>query len=258
MPPLDAQVRPFHYGPHPHQAGDLYRPHATRPPVVCLLHGGFWRMPHGRDQFDAVAADLVAHGYAVWNLGYRRLGEDGGGWPGTFADVAAGLDHLATLVDEGVDLDLERVVVVGHSAGGHLSLWSARGNAGAAKRVHVAAVVGLAPVADLVRAQQLALGDGAVDELLGGTPAQQPERYRTGSPFALLPLAVRQLVLHGTADAAVPIELSRAYAQRAAAAGDPIDFVELEGAGHMEFLDPRSGAHAVLVRWLDEVVPRAG
>jgi acetyl esterase/lipase len=119
---------------------------------VCLLHGGFWRMPYGRDEMDAIARDLAARGFAVWNLEYRRVGAPGGGWPGTLDDVGAGIDHLATLVGEGVNLDLERVAVVGHSAGGQLALWSA---SRASPRVRVAAAAGLAPVADLDRRRSI-------------------------------------------------------------------------------------------------------
>src|SRR5438105_2368060 len=139
------------------QEGDLYLP--TRPgrSVVCLLHGGFWRTPYARDEMTPIARDLVARGYAVWNLDYRRLGDPGGGWPGTLEDVAAGIDHLADLAAEGVALNLQRVIVAGHSAGGQLALWSAArdrysGDGAAPPRVRVAAVAGLAPVADLVEA----------------------------------------------------------------------------------------------------------
>src|SRR5688572_18692450 len=117
----------FNYGRDDQQAGDLSLPGAARPPVVCLLHGGFWRMPHGRAELAPIARDLCTRGFAVWNLEYRRVGAPGGGWPGTLQDVGAGIDHLATLAADGIGLDLDRVAVVGHSAGGQLALWSARG-----------------------------------------------------------------------------------------------------------------------------------
>ncbi len=122
------------YGACADQAGDLHLPQMRgddprRAAVVCLLHGGFWRMPHGRDQMNAVAGDLATRGFAVWNLGYRRVGAPGGGWPGTFDDVVAGIDHLATLAADGVAIDPERVIVVGHSAGGQLALWCAHRDA---------------------------------------------------------------------------------------------------------------------------------
>jgi acetyl esterase/lipase len=202
---------------------------------------------------DAVADDLVARGFAVWNLEYRRLGAPDIEWPATMDDVADGIDHLAQLSADGVELDLGRVTVVGHSAGGHLALWAA-GRAGAgglrSSRVRVFAAVGQAPVADLAHAHRLELGRNAVGELLGGTPAQYPERYRASSPIEMIPLRVQQLILHGTADDVVPVDLSRRYARAAAAAGDPVDLIELRGTGHMEYLDPGSEAHATLCRWL--------
>ncbi|HJW33098.1 MAG TPA: alpha/beta fold hydrolase [Holophagaceae bacterium] len=249
------QVVRHAYGPAPAQVGDLYLPGVSHPAIICLLHGGFWRAPYGPDQMAEVAQDLAGRGFAVWNLGYRRVGEEGGGWPGTLQDVAAGIDHLARIATEGVDLDLDRVTVVGHSAGGHLALWSAARDraalAGAQPaRVRVAAAVGLAPVADLRRAHALGLGNGAVEALLGGTPEQVPDRFRSASPRELLPLGVPQLILHGAEDAAVPLQLARAYAEAAEAAGDPVTFVALPGMGHMEFLDPASAAHAALCGWL--------
>lgn len=248
-------MRTIRYGPSDSQAGDLYVPGIPRPPVVCLLHGGFWRLPYGRGELAPIAEDLAARGFAVWNLEYRRIGEPGGGWPGTLQDVAAGVDHLATLVADGADLELGQVTVVGHSAGGQLALWLAArdrglGHASAPSRVRPDAVAGLAAVADLAGADSLDSGRGAVKALLGGTPRQHPERYAAASPIALLPLGVRQLIVHGTADDVLPVELARGYVRAARAAGDGVQLVELPGAGHMDYLDPGSAAHATLCRWL--------
>jgi acetyl esterase/lipase len=241
------------YGPSVDQEADLHLPATPRPPVVCLLHGGFWRTPHGRDQMSAIADDLVSRGLAVWNLEYRRLGTPRAGWPAPMDDVAAGIDHLAQLSVGGVDLNLDRVTVVGHSAGGHLALWVGghnRSRSVQSPRVRVLAAVGLAPIADLAHAYETKVGGEAVAELLGGTPSQHPERCRAASPIEMLPLRVRQLILHGTADDVVPIDLSRRYSRAAEAAGDTVEFVELSGTGHMEYLDPSSEAHATLYRWL--------
>jgi acetyl esterase/lipase len=251
-----ATPRTLAYGPDPNQQGDLYLPETTSPPVVCLLHGGFWRSHRSRDLMVPLAADLVARGFAVWNLEYRRIGQPGGGWPGTLLDVAAGIDHLAAIAEEGVPLDLTRVSAAGHSAGGHLALWSAaRHRASAAgllppPRVRVAAAAGLGPVADLQRAFALRLGNDVVAELLGGSPSERPDAYRMADPIALLPAGARSLVVHGTADDVVPIEVGRSYVEAARAAGDDATLAALSGVGHLEFLDPRSEAHAVLCRWL--------
>lgn len=247
-------MRAKKYGALSEQEGDLYLPDRPHPPVVCLLHGGFWRMPYGRDQMDAIARDLAARGFAVWNLEYRRIGAPTGGWPGTCEDAVAGIEHLASIVAAGADLDLERVIVCGHSAGGHLALLSAsnqhRDNA---RRVRIRAVAGQAPLADLIGAYELGVGGGAVRELLGGSPAEIAERYQAASPLSLLPLIVPQLLIHGTTDTVVPIEISRRYALAARAAGDQVQLVELKDAGHMEFLDPASSAHIALCDWLTRI-----
>lgn len=254
-----AAMQAIRYGPSANQEADLHLPATRRPPVVCLLHGGFWRMPYGRDQMTAIADDLASRDLAVWNLEYRRLGGSGG-WPATMDDVAAGIGHLTQLPGAGFDLDLDRVAVVGHSAGGHLALWAAARNRGPharVSRVRVLAAVGLAPIADLARAYDWKVGGQVVAELMGGAPSRYPERYRAASPMEMLPLGVRQLVLHGTADDAVPIELSRRYARAAAAAGDAIELVELQATGHMEYLDPGSEAYATLCHRLLAVMRAA-
>lgn len=249
-----ADERVARYGPRDGQEGTLHLPAVSHPPVVCLLHGGFWRMPYGREQMTAVARDLARRGFAVWNLEYRRLGAAGGGWPGTFDDVVTGIGHLAALAADGIALDLQRVAVVGHSAGGHLALWSVSREAtrrhGRGTTVRIVGVVGQAPVADLERAHALGLGRGAVAELLGGGPADHPERYEAGSPRAMLPLGVPQLIMHGARDEAIPIEHSRAYCEAAYDAGDRVELTELPDAGHMDFLDPESEAHDALCGWL--------
>jgi acetyl esterase/lipase len=218
------------------------------------MHGGFWRMPYGRDQMTPIAEDLVARGFAVWNLEYRRLGAPGAGWPATMDDVPAGIGHLASLPAAGVSLDLDRVAVAGHSAGGQLALWAAarsRSHGDHTRRVRLRAAAGLAPIADLAGAYERRVGGEVVAELMGGTPSECPDRYRRASPIEMLPLNVRQLILHGTVDDAVPIQLFRDYTRSAAAAGDAVELIELPATGHMAFLDPRSDAHAVLCRWLE-------
>ena len=247
----------FRYGPAASQVGDLYLPEAARPPVICLLHGGFWRLPYARDQMPPLAEDLVRRGYAAWNLEYRRIGEAGGGWPNTIQDVADGIDHLATLKAEGADLDLSSVVTLGHSAGGHLALWAAGPRRltpeAPAPRVRVMAAVGQAPAADLKRVYELGCSNHVALELIGGTPGQFPERYAAASPRALLPLGVPQLVVHGSEDDTVPVAMGREYVTAACRAGDEAEFVELPGVGHYEHLDPKGAAWKAVTDWLERL-----
>jgi acetyl esterase/lipase len=201
-------------------------------------------------------ADLAGRGWAVWNLEFRRVGRRSrGGWPATFEDVAAGIDHLARL-DESLDTD--RVVAIGHSAGGHLGLWAAArprlpaGAPGADPAVALSGVIAQAGLSDLREVARLGLSGAAAEQFLGGPPDDLPERYELASPIERLPLDVPHLLVHGDADEVVPIDIARRYAQRAAEAGDPCALIELAGVGHMEHLDPGSEAWRTVTAWLEE------
>ncbi len=240
------------YGAAIDQVGDLIAPEGPGPhPVAVLLHGGFWRDRWTRDIMAGPALDLRSRGWATWNLEYHRVGT-GGGWPRTLEDVAAGIDHLAGLAADH-DLDLSRVIVIGHSAGGHLALWSAARPhlsdliPDIAPRVAIRGVVALAPVSDLELAFDQQLGDGAVEEFLRRTPDEGDDRYRAASPRRQLPIATPCTLVHGTKDEAVPVEMSRAYVAAAATAGDPVTYRELEGVDHMSLIDARSPAWAAVV-----------
>jgi acetyl esterase/lipase len=246
------------YGERRDQFGELTRPEGTQGPwpVAVLIHGGYWRARYDLRLQDPLVPDLAGRGWAVWNLEYRRLGWSGrGGWPATFEDVAAGIDQLGRL---DAPLDLSRVVAIGHSAGAHLALWAAArrglpaGAPGAEPAVRPAAVVAQAGVVDLREAARLGLSRGAARILLGGPPGKLPRRYDLASPIERLPLGVPQLLVHGDADDAVPVELSRRYAERAREAGDPCELVELRGCEHFEHLDPSSHAWGVVTAWLEQ------
>jgi dipeptidyl aminopeptidase/acylaminoacyl peptidase len=169
---------------------------------------------------------------AAWNIDYRRLGRgQGGGWPATFDDVAAAIDHLADVADGRVDLD--SVGALGHSAGGQLALWAAsRRDA----RVPIRRVAAQAPVCDMV-----ASGDPAV-ELLGGTPETVPDRWAAVNPMQLIPLGVPVRIVHGPEDATVPLTRSRRYVAAARAVGDDVELVHPSPGGHRIHVDPRSSA----------------
>lgn len=222
-------------------------------PVAVLIHGGFWREAYRRDEMSQLVPDLVARGYAVANLEYRRVGGEGG-YPDTLADVAAGVDHLAALDDR--RLDLGRVAVVGHSAGGHLASWVAvrdrlpSGAVGADPAVRPCAAVSLAGVNDLTRAAREDLGGGATQDLLGGGPDQVPERYDVADPARSLPPAAPLLAVHGRDDDTVPVDQSERFVADVLAAGGVADLVVLPG-DHFVVVDPTSEHWERTVAWID-------
>jgi acetyl esterase/lipase len=267
--PASEDRRTLRYGEGESQFAHLYLP-ATAPDggparpggrlaVVALIHGGFWQQGYDLSLMDDLVRDLVARGWAVLNIEYRRVGEDGGGWPGTFEDVGAAIDLIATT--DGTLLDPERVVTVGHSAGGHLALWAAAraglpaGAPGAEPAVQPAGAIGQAPVADLVACAEADLGVGACQQLLGGSPAEVPERYNLGSPASRLPIGVPQVLIHGTVDDRVPVDQSRGYTAAADAAGDDVTLVEIDGADHFTHLNPISASWLAAIDALHTLVP---
>jgi len=235
-PPPPAPCLP--YGDHPDQVANLHLPAGEdRPwPCVVLLHGGFWRMGWDRTLMTSLAIDLARRGLACWNVEYRRVGQEGGGWPGTFEDVAAAIDLLA----ERDEIDPSRVATCGHSAGGHLALWLAARNGladgapGGRPRIRPVLAVAQAGVCDLEQGWSDTLGHGAVEGLLHVSPQDAPARYATTSPAALAPLGVPQLLVHGTEDDIVPVSQSLLHAVR-----DPeAEVVEVHGADHFDVIDP--------------------
>ena len=220
------------YGSHPDQVANLHLPATDGGPWPCivLIHGGFWRSRWDRTLTTPLALDLAARGYAAWNIEYRRVGQVGGGWPGTFDDVGSAVDALA----QTAEVDATRLVAIGHSAGGHLALWLGARKSG---RCRIRAAVSLAGVSSLADAHADGLGDGAVAELLGGGPADDPDRYRSADPASLLPLGVPQLLVHGSGDEHVPVSQSRTHFASARAAGDDVELVELPAAGHFDVVD---------------------
>ncbi len=239
------------YGAAPQQFADLRRPTGVAaPPLVIVLHGGFWQAPYDVGLMVRACEALARDGFATWNVAYRRLGDAGGGWPGTFLDVAAAADQLRVVAPRH-GLDARRVVTLGHSAGGHLALWLAGrrwirdGELKRARPLKVRGVLGLAAISDLRRAFDLGI-DG-VSRLMGGAPATVPERYATGDPAALLPLAVPQVLVHGAADRVVPVAMSEDYRREAKGRGDTVELVALPGVGHAEPIDPATPAWSAVV-----------
>ncbi len=228
------------YGDDPSQWADLSRPSGTSRGVVVIIHGGFWKAEYDASLGEPLAADLVARGWTVLNLEYRRVGPGpggGGGWPATADDVAAGIDLL-----RGVDgLSLDTVVTLGHSAGGHLATWAAaRGRfedwAGGVEVTHVVSQAG---VLDLSRGYEEGLGGGAVEAFMGADPSSPT--YDRADPQRQLPLEVPVWCVHGDQDTIVPPAYSADYVAAATAAGARAELVTVEG-DHFVLIDPGSRA----------------
>ena len=224
-PPADAR---YSYGPDEFQFGDLRLPKTAGPhPVAIVIHGGYWRAAYNLDHIGQLSAGLARAGVAAWSLEYRRIGNSGGGWPGTFDDIVRGAEYLSTIAPRH-HLDLGNVVAIGHSAGGQLALWLA-----GQRKVPLRGAVSLAGVTDLRRAFELHLSRNVV-------AAAVPDRYDKTSPIELLPLGVPQRLVHGVKDIIVPFQMNEKYRKAAAAAGDDAKLIALPGAGHFELIDPRS------------------
>src|SRR5579864_7906733 len=240
-PPADARIA---YGDDPNQFFDLRLPHAKRKssalyPVLINIHGGFWRAKYSLDHAGHLFAALTKSGTATANLEYRRVGNDGGAWPETFADIRAAYNFVRQNARQH-QLDARRVVVMGHSAGGQLAL------ALAAHEASISAVVSLAGVVDLRRAYQLHLSHDAVAELLRGTLEQVPDHYREADPMELSIPHARQWLICGTKDAVVPSDFSRDYValkqKRSGTQKEDVYLLEIPDADHYDLIDPRTGA----------------
>lgn len=259
-PPADHRIA---YGSDPSQFGELRLPKGAGPfPVIELIHGGCWLSDYGLDYTRAMAAALVGQGYAVWSIEFRRVGNPGGGWPGTFLDVAAATDHLRVLAKQ-FPLDTARVVAMGHSAGGQLALWAAarskmpRGSVlSAPAPLRVAGVVSLEGITDLRSYGAIATGcNAAVNQVMGGTPAQYPERYAEVSPIELLPLGVPVRLLSGDVDQIVKRDQAMSFTEKARGAGGNADWIAVPGAGHFDVVSPQSPAWPLVIRALSAVMP---
>ncbi len=245
QPPPDLRVS---YGADANQFVEVRLPHAPGPHAVLInIHGGYWRAKYDLGHAGHVCEALrgaAPHGagVATFNLEYRRVGNAGGGWPGTFADIRAAYRFIQQESPR-FHLDLNRLVVMGHSAGGQLALCLA------AHETSLRRVISLAGVLDLKKAYTLHLSNDAVVDFLGGKPDEVPDHYREADPMELSIPQARQWVLHGKDDDVVPPEFSRGYAQRknspkTAPAGksEDVELVEISHAGHFDLIDPAAEA----------------
>ena len=243
--PRPQPTRTIAYGDDPNQVADLWLPAGKGPfPAVVMIHGGCWQAAiTNRSYMNYAADDLRKRGIAVWNIEYRAVDQAGGGYPGTFRDVGAAIDRLAIEAPhDGVSM--KRLVVVGHSAGGHLALWAAaRYKLPKGSPLHwaapqpIAGVVDIAGIPNLQTDTETACGADVLAKVTGPASKARPDVYADTSPAALLPLGVPQVVIHGAQDVTVPPAIGQAYVQRARAAGDTVSFHAPPG-GHVEEVTP--------------------
>jgi acetyl esterase/lipase len=235
-PPADLRLP---YGPDPNQFVDLRLPvtKAAPHPLIINVHGGFWRAKYSLEHAGHLCAALTAKEMATANLEYRRVGNEGGAWPGTFADIRSAYQFLIQNAQKH-NFDGKRVVVMGHSAGGQLALCLA------AHEPRLKAVISLAGVVDLQRAYQLHLSHDAVVEFLRGTPAEVPDHYREADPMQLSIANARQWLIHGTSDDDVPPSFSRDYValkqKRSGKEQEDVHLLEIPTATHLDLIDPSS------------------
>ena len=243
-PKADARVA---YGSDKNQFMDLRLPKPQGPhPLAIVIHGGFWRAKYDLEYAGHLCASLTAKGIVTANLEYRRLGDAGGGWPATFADVCAAY-YCLTQNTRRYNFDAQRVVVIGHSAGGQLALCLA------AHESAIKSVISLAGVVDLRQAYALHLSNDAVVEFIGGRPAEIKDHYRKADPMELS-IQARQWLVHGSADDIVPPSFSRDYATAKRKAKEDVQLVEIAAAGHFDVVDPRSAAWKEIQKVADEMM----
>jgi len=240
-PPADTRIP---YGRDPNQFFDLRLPLGAKKskqlyPLIINIHGGFWRAKYNLEHAGHFCAALTAEGLVTANLEYRRVGNEGGAWPGTFEDIRAAYHFLVQHASEH-SIDVDRIVVSGHSAGGQLALRLA------AHEPKVTRVVSLAGVVDLRRAYELHLSNNAVVEFLRGTPSEVPDHYREADPMQLSMPHAQQWLIHDLDDEDVPPAFSREYASTkqklVGSRKEDVHLLEIAGTSHMDLIDPQSSA----------------
>lgn len=259
---IERNVKRIYYGEDENHFGDLRIPEGDGPfPVAIVIHGGFWRATIDLEHINPFAQALAEKGIATWNIEYRRVGVKGGGWPNTFLDCAKATDYVKTLA-ESYPLDMESVITIGHSAGGHLALWlAARHKLSSDSELKsglepllLKGAVSLAGVSDLALMHDIhqwkdtmfGIIDNPTRDFMGGSPENLKNRYEQGSPKSLLPIGVPLVLIHGSLDVNVPIGMSEQFEGTAKFAGDTVLFIPIPHAEHFELIVPGSAVWPVI------------
>jgi acetyl esterase/lipase len=264
------------YGDDQMQVVDLWLPAGKGPhPTVLMVHGGCWQTEVAdRRIMNWIADDLRDRGIAVWNIDYRGVDRAGGGYPGTFHDVAAAADALRSHA-KAHNLDISRLVATGHSAGGHLALWLAARRSAKAKPsnlliprgspilsadpLRIQTVVSLGGLPDLELAATppgSGCGVEVIEKLVGPPTLSKRQVYADTSIPNLAPLGVRQVLVNGLQDRIIPTFYAEDYARKMLAAGDTVDVRMVDRTGHVELIAPDSQAWAVAVKEIEKALGR--
>ena len=262
--PAPAADHRLAYGSNEFQFGELRLPKtAGKHPVAIVIHGGCWMSQFGLGYMGHVSAALTEAGFATWNIEYRRVGNAGGGWPGTFEDAAKATDYLRELADKH-SLDLDQVIAVGHSAGGHRALLlGARAKFKkdnplySANPLRLKGVVSLAGITDLRRSGTAC--DKEVIQFTGGEAKDKAAIYDQASPIALVPLGIKQKIVQGEADTIIPPAMATDYIEAAKRKQDSdVELISLKDADHFHIVDPKSAAWAAVLQAVTSLVKPQG
>ena len=265
--PMPSPTVRIAYGKLSDQFGELWLPAGKGPfPVVVMVHGGCWRSSVAKlSIMNYAAEDLRARGVAVWNLEYRGVDRPGGGYPGTFEDVAAGADALRGVASR-YPIKLDNVIALGHSAGGHLVFWlAARGRIASpsplktSKPLPIATAVSLGGLPDLDAARaagDAACGAESVDRLVGRQSPSRANAYADTSPAELGRTATREILINGEDDTLAPPAMGRDYVRRLRHTGQNVRQTTIAKMGHVELIAPGTPAWASAVQAIDAAVRR--
>ena len=236
--PVSNTYTKYSYGDSSLQYGLYYPAQTSDSDLVVFIHGGCWLNAFDIEHSKPLASALAQSGFSVWNIEYRRTGDEGGGWPGSFEDIKSSINFIAALKKQR-KVSFNRLILMGHSAGGHLALLAASSDL----NIVVEQVVGLAAITDV---HAYAAGENscqsATPRFMGGTVAEQTEAYQAATIVGKK-LNAKALLLHGSADSIVPLSQAKAIDTK---------LIELEGAGHFDWIHPGSDAFKVIIKYLNK------